>query len=368
MNWNNRRTNWYDSIKPDPASARYKPQPPYLPAELEKHSEIVWNNVRYAKIPKLPSQIRILPREDGQTLFRSVEYIYDRTYSEVQGQTKKTSRNQKVIIGQEVEEILPGWMLPTENYDRFFDREGHPIPREKKETTQEEKQEEKTEKENQTQEESKQDNQTQVKAAEDKPTQEKPTEDKSTEEKPTNTEPNETEANDGLLPGESGRPYYHTAPRSKKQTEKLLTNLMAELSREMAENHQKRLQTMAEKDMTEEERLEYDEIQAREELRRRENRRHALHDLFNPYYHSIEVQAIKHPDTIVSPYKVRKLNQILSTIMDLYRDTEYLKYLELIEEPEKDEQGKPIAGMTYSDINILMNAYEAALSDYHIFN
>ena len=367
MNRNNRRTNWYDSIQPDPTNTRYKPQPPYTPAELEKRSEIVWKNIRYVKIPQIHGRIRILPREDGQTIFRSVEYIYDRTYSEAQEQNKRTSRNQKVIIGQEVEEILEGWMLPTENYDRFFDREGTPVPREKKESTEETIQEERKESQAETREQ---------KTKEEKPTQEKtketttvknPADEESTGLQTEQNEPDATEADARLLPKESDQPYYHTAPRSKKQAAQLLTKLLEEASRELRDNNRKRLQTMPEDEMTEEDRMEYDEIQAAEELRQKDVRRRTLYHLFSPQHLSIEVQTKKHPDAIVSPYKVRKLNQLLSEIMDLYKDTEYAQYLELIEEPEKDEQGKILSGMTYSDVDILMNAYEVCLNDYDIF-
>ena len=111
----------------------------------------------------------------------------------------------------------------------------------------------------------------------------------------------------------------------------------------------------------------YFEIQAAEELRQKDVRRRTLYHLFSPQHLSIEVQTKKHPDAIVSPYKVRKLNQLQSEIMDLYKDTEYAQYLELIEEPERDEQGKILSGMTYSDVDILMNAYEVCLNDYDIF-
>jgi hypothetical protein len=373
MSWNNRRTNWYDSIQPDPINTRYKPQPPYSPAELEKRSEIVWKNIRYVKIPQIHGRIRILPREDGQTVFRSVEYIYDRSYSEAQDQGKRTSRNQKVIIGQEVEEILAGWMLPTENYDRFFDREGNPIPREQKEAAETE---ERTAAEESQEEKPKEDKLTQEEIREEKTTEEKTKEttqaEKPAEEEPTGPEikPDEpvgTETDVRLLPWESDIPYYHTAPRSKKQTEQLLTKLLEDASREMLENNRKRLQMMPEDEMTEEERMEYDEMQAAVELRQKDVRRRTLYHLFSPQHLSIEVQTKKHPDAIVSPYKVRKLNQLLSEIMDLYKDTEYAQYLELIEEPERDEQGKILSGMTYSDVDILMNAYEVCLNDYDIF-
>ena len=373
MNRNHRRTNWYDSIQPDPTNTRYKPQPPYTPAELEKRSEIVWKNIRYVKIPQIHGRIRILPREDGQTIFHSVEYIYDRTYSEAQEQNKRTSRNQKVIIGQEVEEILEGWMLPTENYDRFFDREGTPIPREKKEaagteerTAAEESQEEKPKEDKLTQEEIREEKTTEEKIKETIQA-EKPAEEESTGLQTEQNEPDETEADARVLSKESDQPYYHTAPRSKKQAAQLLTKLLEEASRELRDNNRKRLQTMQEDEMTEEDRMEYDEIQAAEELRQKDVRRRTLYHLFSPQHLSIEVQTKKHPDAIVSPYKVRKLNQLLSEIMDLYKDTEYAQYLELIEEPEKDEQGKILSGMTYSDVDILMNAYEVCLNDYDIF-
>ena len=128
-----------DGIKLDPTSYGYRrPGPPYTKEQLENRSEIVWNNIRYVKIPLIPGRIRILPREDGEKVLRSVEYIYSRTYVKKEGEKRKTSRNHKAIIGMEVGKILAGWMVPTENYDLYFDGRGKPIWQEEEEEEEEE--------------------------------------------------------------------------------------------------------------------------------------------------------------------------------------------------------------------------------------
>ena len=75
---------------------------------------------------------------------------------------------------------------------------------------------------------------------------------------------------------------------------------------------------------------------------------------------SIGGQARKHPDDIVNRYKARKINRLLMEIRENYQKSGYEDLLELIEEPrEIEEDGKTfVVGMTYSDVEILLNHYE----------
>jgi len=90
-------------MKLDPMSYGYKAGPPYTKEELEQRNEFVWKKLRYVKIPQIPGRIRILPRKDGKTIFRSVEYIYERSRKKKEhaqkGEKTTVSMNRKAIIG-----------------------------------------------------------------------------------------------------------------------------------------------------------------------------------------------------------------------------------------------------------------------------
>lgn len=373
----NHPPNWYDGIRQETSGSgrlqRY-PMPPYSKEELESRSEIIWNNIRLVKIPR-EQGVRILPRQDGQSLFRSVEYIYERTYQQTD-RRKKESRNQKAIIGQEIEEVLPGWMIPTENYDRYFDRNGVPIQ------TEDKKQEEPSENNNrQNPEDHPQKPEKNIEDNKLKHCQEYQQESQPKNHEPTLRSGSAIESNDHLDETQPQAPfnvpegteasnthdYYHTAPRSKKQTERLLTEMLAEAAEALRMQELQRLQSIPEEEMTEEEREACDEEQQNEILRQKKEIREQLRRLFFPQHRTIETQAKKHPDQIVSPFKVHKLNQLLEKLRELYRETEYEEYLDLIEEPETDEEGNILSGMTYSDVDVLMNSYNAALEDYKVF-
>lgn len=74
-----------------------------------------YGKIRYVKIPQISGHIPILPQKDGKTIFRSVEYIYERSRKKKEhaqkGEETTVSTNKKVIIGSEAEEILEGWMI-----------------------------------------------------------------------------------------------------------------------------------------------------------------------------------------------------------------------------------------------------------------
>ncbi len=74
---------------------------------------------------------------------------------------------------------------------------------------------------------------------------------------------------------------------------------------------------------------------------------------------SIRNQAKKHPEGVISEYKARKINNILSEIRERYEGSGYEDLLELIEEPEiiTVDGVRMLRGMTYSDAEVLMEHY-----------
>lgn len=360
-----------DGIKLDPTSYGYRrPGPPYTKEQLENRSEIVWNNIRYVKIPLIPGRIRILPREDGEKVLRSVEYIYSRTYVKKEGEKRKTSRNHKAIIGMEVGKILAGWMVPTENYDLYFDGRGKPIWQEEEEEEEEEEAMTATEAGNQGMAKTGQNDEeiTDAELTNGETAENEETATDRAEPEPESYRSEEKEESGNTTAINPNQQYHHTAPRSKKQAEQLVTDMLRDVFLGSLTDNKARLQSIPEDKMTEEERQEYNDLLEEEELDRKDDYRKELLELFMPQYKSIEVQAKKHPDNFISFYKIRKINQLLEAVRELYQDTRYARYLELIDEPEKDEEENIISGMTYSDVNILLNSYHAALNDYRLFS
>ncbi len=346
---------WGDGIPLDPTSYGYKPRPPYTDLELETYREITWNDVRYVKIPQVPGRIHFISMDKDETL-RSVEYIYERTYIEKDG--KKESRNRKVIIGYEIA-ALRGWMCPKDCYDRYFDKDGQPIPQEEKADPEEETEKAEAEAESQREITTVGDGNIEAgkgveirQAEKEKASQEKP---------PNNPEENRKEAKNNETP------VRFPTVKNKKQAEKIIQEAIKIARNDMIEQERARLENIQEDEMTEEEREEYEQLQEEEFLRQKREERNKLSGLFHPQYNSIATQAKKNPDAIVSLYKVHKLNQLLVNIRDFYQGTIYADYLELIEEPVLDEEGRIVSGMTYSDVNILLNAYDATLDDYALF-
>ena len=79
---------------------------------------------------------------------------------------------------------------------------------------------------------------------------------------------------------------------------------------------------------------------------------------------SIANQARKHPDALVNVYKTEKINDLLIEIRVRYQGSGYEDLLGLIEEPhEVEENGvKYLTGMTYSDVEVLLNHYATVTS------
>ena len=69
----------------------------------------------------------------------------------------------------------------------------------------------------------------------------------------------------------------------------------------------------------------------------------------------------KYPNEVMVPYKVKKINEILSEIRECLEDKNILPYLQLIDEPEEttDKEGKTVwNGLSYSDVLMMMKWYK----------
>ena len=86
-----------------------------------------------------------------------------------------------------------------------------------------------------------------------------------------------------------------------------------------------------------------------------------LRRLFDDIYYSVEELAGKYPNEVMVPYKVKKINEILSEIRESLEDKRILPYLQMIDEPEEitDKEGKTVwKGLSYSDILLMMKWYK----------
>ncbi len=84
-----------------------------------------------------------------------------------------------------------------------------------------------------------------------------------------------------------------------------------------------------------------------------------LHSILYEILCTIQRQAKKTPDAVISAYKVQKINANLKEIRDMYQNSGYEDLLELLEEPHKvmEDGVEHIEGTTYSDAEILLHYY-----------
>ena len=80
---------------------------------------------------------------------------------------------------------------------------------------------------------------------------------------------------------------------------------------------------------------------------------------------TIQQQARKFPNMLVSSYIARKINMTLREVRESYRDTGYLEMLDLIEEPHETETdgNTDVVGMSYSEAEVLIQSYLSVM--YH---
>ena len=86
--------------------------------------------------------------------------------------------------------------------------------------------------------------------------------------------------------------------------------------------------------------------------------------VFSSLYLQTESYCGRHPDNVMTLFKVRMFNRILEELKAGLPDHQILQDLELIEEPktEKDAEGNvTCSGLTNSDVLMLLTWYRDAL-------
>ena len=91
-----------------------------------------------------------------------------------------------------------------------------------------------------------------------------------------------------------------------------------------------------------------------------------LRDLFNEMYGEINEIKKKKPDGVVNVFKVERINRVLKPLYDMMKDEPYISYLELVPEPTEEKVGRSTveAGLTYSDVMLILSQYKGALSQF----
>lgn len=98
-----------------------------------------------------------------------------------------------------------------------------------------------------------------------------------------------------------------------------------------------------------------------------------LRDLFNEMYAEINEMKKKKPDGVVNAFKVERVNRVLQPLYDMMKDEPYISYLEIVPEPTEEKAGRSTveAGLTYSDVMLILSQYKGALSQFwskHFYN
>ena len=91
-----------------------------------------------------------------------------------------------------------------------------------------------------------------------------------------------------------------------------------------------------------------------------------LRDLFNETYAEINEMKKKKPDGVVNAFKVERINRVLKPLYDLMKDEPYISYLELVPEPTEEKSGRSTveAGLTYSDVILILSQYKGGLGQF----
>ena len=91
-----------------------------------------------------------------------------------------------------------------------------------------------------------------------------------------------------------------------------------------------------------------------------------LRDLFNEMYAEINEMKKKKPDGVVNAFKVERINRILKPLYDLMKNEPYTSYLELVPEPIEEKAGRSTveAGLTYSDVMLILSQYKGGLVQF----
>ena len=317
---------------------------------LQKQNKVKLGDGYLVRIPRLPGEIRLVPRNNGGSY---VEYIYEHWYDK----EEKQSRNKKAIIGITIEPYKDA-MLPNDNYTDFFDIETGKLLKE--EAAEEPKEE--AEKENE-QQDKKQNNQQKDKEKEseedkdaiyDRTLQEilkttkefreqnekkKLRDDENKLRQELYNEGEENPDNDS----ESAFLYLkklfeeNTEDENMKTTQDNHPDEAQGAEQGKAQNKPQTEQDEKQENKTDDYTLEqnYDIVQQFRE------RTAILVHILRAIQTSIQTQAKKHPDVIINHFKAEKINVILSEIKDKYTGTGYEDLLELIEEARGRREGRP---------------------------
>lgn len=91
-----------------------------------------------------------------------------------------------------------------------------------------------------------------------------------------------------------------------------------------------------------------------------------LRNLFNEMYAEINKMKKKKPDGVVNAFKVERVNRVLKPLYDLMKNEPYISYLELVPEPTEEKAGRGAveAGLTYSDVMLILSQYNGGLGQF----
>ena len=330
------KNNWYNSIPRSNLPGGYNPfADPDFDAEKMKENEFRSNGQLIAKIPKIEHRIfrRTDPEgKDSQNTY--IVFLADRYYD----REKKQTRNQKVILGVDLGSILPGMMVANEeNYRQYFDEKGNLIndPLTERERQKEEEarkqQEEKHKQQKKEEKEQYRQQQQEVIAAiltRSRETQEKRKEERSVD-----------EIKAALLEQE----------KRLDEKEKLLDEKLKEAHQALQEAQSTR------------ERLAYiEEVRIKELDNRTTAHLGMLQEILSNYTRIVLEQAKRRPQLFMERAMIRTINEVLQDIRSSFIGTEAEEYLHLAEEPD-DEDRENHPGTTYSQMGILLAAYNSAL-------
>ena len=95
--------------------------------------------------------------------------------------------------------------------------------------------------------------------------------------------------------------------------------------------------------------------------------RFTLREFFDQLFYEFLKMSRKNPEGIVNENKVKRLNSVLQPILEMMKDEDYVRFLELIPEPETQEtrEGQTVlTGMSYGDAALLMTQFKSALTQY----
>lgn len=246
---------------------------------------------------------------------RHVQYVYEQWYDP----EKRQCRNRKTVIGQMSDEF-PGAMIPNDRYRRYFDPETG-LPR-------------------------RQDEENSAETAADIP---------------ENPEPGQRER----------EALQRTVVRYGMESPEAIEVAIRYLDQLTPENDEKGLimndqgSEAAIIGQNEQGKTGGDDLQALySQVSRQKERITILIRILNEINSTICNYAKRHPDDLISPYKVRRINAILTEIRTYYVKSGYEDLLELIPEPETVEQDgeEMLVGMTYSDVEVLLDHYVTILS------